>query len=194
MSAILGLLAIFLIWGIIKPSRWHHQVKLSKRVYNVVALIVLGIVGNALGLGGDQTSTAQPQQTPKATNEAKVEATAPAPAPKPTPKPVPKPKQWTKVIELSGDQSNSPSDRFQLTGGDVKMVWEITPDNEIAKDMVMMGGFLEDAGTNTNVDEFMANMGQKSGEWKVYGVPAGTYYFKPNTANGHWKATIYEMK
>jgi hypothetical protein len=59
--------------------------------------------------------------------------------------------------------------------------------------MVVMGGSLND-NNNNPVDEFISNPGQTKGEWKVYGVQAGTYYFKPNTANGHWKATIYEMK
>jgi hypothetical protein len=201
LKAIFGAIYIFLIVGIIYPTPAHIKLKLDKRWKSFVALLVAGVIGTAIAGTSDNKPTAAPADTnatattTTATTTSTKAETKPAstPAPKPAPAPAPKTKQWTKVIEFTGDQSNSPSDRFQLTGGDVKMEWEITPENSYAKDMVVMGGSLND-NNNNPVDEFISNPGQTKGEWKVYGVQAGTYYFKPNTANGHWKATIYEMK
>lgn len=194
LEAILALATIFTFVGIIYPTPLHHKVKLDKRWKSLLACFVISVIGGALFGGSDKTSTAPTasDNTVKATSTT-TEAKPAAPAPKPAPAPAPKAKQWTKVIEFSGDQTNSPTDRFQLTGGDVKMEWEIKPDSELAKDAMFMGGFLEDANNNP-VDQFMGNPGQTKGEWKVYGVPAGTYYFKPNAANGKYHAVIYELK
>lgn len=197
-GGIFGLIAFFGFIGVIYPTPLHKKLKITSRWWALAVWLVASVIAAPLmGLDKQQNTPAAAKPAP-AVQAVSTKEAAPKPAakpePKPAPAPAPKQEQWTKILEFTGDQSNSPSDRFQLTGGDVKMEWEITPENSYAKDMVVMGGFLDDSSTNSDVDQFLANMGQTKGEWKLYGVPAGTYYFKPNTANGHWKVTIYEMK
>lgn len=194
-GGVFALVSFFGFIGVIYPTPLHKKLKITSRWVSLAVWFGAAVIAAPL-MPQDKQETTQPAQTAQTVQADTAKEVAPKAESKPAPKPAPAPKakQWTKVIEFTGDQSDSPSDRFQLSGGDVKMVWEIKPDNDMAKDMVIMGGTLVDASTNTDVDNFSASMGQKNGEWKVYGVSAGTYYFKPSTANGHWKATVYEMK
>ena len=147
-----------------------------KIVTGILALIIIGSIGSAMGRG-DKTSPTQAPAVPAATT------TAPAPAPVPTPV-VAAEKKWVVTNSWSGNGAKD-TENFAITEN-TRINWETTDAQGIFQIYIQ-----DMKGSPVGI---AANMQGTGKDVSYLHLAPGQYSFKINSAFTPWKITVEQQQ
>lgn len=151
----------------------------------VIAVLVLGAIGNGMGKGGSTTTPDAVSTGTVSTPAAGTPAANSAPAAN-----APAAKKWVKVIALSG-KANKRSAPFELTSDSVRLKYTVK-----GKTSPIFGVYVPEQGTNIQKDggipEVMVT--EAGGDTTFLTKAPGKYFLDVTSANAAWSVVIEEER